>query len=258
MYRVYDDKYREGKIINQIKVVLVGTTHPGNIGAAARAMKTMGVHRLELVKPKIFPSTEATALASGADDILDNVIVHQSLADAVKDCAQVFGTSARIRSITWPIITPEEAGHQIAKHQNSTAQIAIVFGRESSGLTNEELELCNKMICIPSIPAFSSLNIAAAVQIICYEIHKNLHRVKSENNDAGENIPLVTLGELELLYEHLQACMVDIGFFNPEKPRLLMRRLKRLFNRAQLDQNEYNILRGILAAAQKAAKKEKD
>lgn len=248
----------EDTIINQIKVVLVGTTHPGNIGATARAMKTMGVYSLELVNPKVFPSPEATALASGADDILDGVIVHQELADAVKDCTQVFGTSARTRSITWPVVTPEEAARQVVEIRNSCSGIAIVFGRESSGLTNEELELCNSMICIPSHSGFSSLNIAAAVQVVCYELYKALYEVESIKLNSDDRVSLVTAGELELLYEHLQECITDIGFFDPEKPRLLMRRLKRLFSRVQLDENEYNILRGILAATQKAAGKVKD
>lgn len=248
----------EEQIINQIKVVLVGTTHPGNIGAAARAMKTMGIRRLELVKPKDFPSAEATALASGADDILDAVIIHQELNNSVRDCALVFGTSTRTRNIAWPVMTPEEAADQIAEIRDKSSRIAIVFGRESSGLTNDELELCSKIICIPSNPSFSSLNIAAAVQIVGYEIYKRLHNVKFKDADDNGDVPLVTMGELDLLYEHLRECMTDIGFLNPEKPRLLMRRLRRLFNRAQLDQNEYNILRGIFAAAQKAAKRDQD
>lgn len=239
-------------------MVLVGTTHPGNIGATARAMKAMGLHRLELVNPKIFPDEEATALAAGADDVLENVIVHQGLTDALSDCALIFGTSTRQRNISWPVVTPEQAARQIAEIHGASPPIAVVFGRESSGLTNEELELCSQVICIPSNPSFSSLNIAAAVQIICYEIHKRLENPGTGDNDDSAHVPLVTSSELELLYEHLEECMTDIGFYDPEKPRLLMRRLKCLFNRARLDQNEYNILRGILAAAQKSVKGCKD
>lgn len=246
-----------GQIINQIKVVLVGTTHPGNIGAAARAMKTMGLQRLELVNPKSFPDEEATALAAGADDVLDKAVIHRELREAVRDCVQVFGTSARQRNISWPVLTPAQAARQVAGFYNASAQIAIVFGRESSGLTNEELELCSNMISIPSNPSFSSLNLAASVQIICYEIYKELREDANGVADIKMNVPLVTTAELERLYEHLEECMMDIGFYNPEKPRLLMRRLRCLFNRAQLDQNEYNILRGILAAAQQAARAEK-
>ena len=248
----------QAEIINQIKVVLVGTTHPGNIGATARAMKTMGLQHLELVNPRIFPSKEATAMAAGADDILDNVSIYGELADAIKDCNRVFGTSARVRSISWPVIKPEEAARQLAEMVVSRSPVAVVFGRESSGLTNEELELCNSMISIPVNPDYTSLNIAAAVQIICYEIRKALYEFEVPEHGNREGVPLATTGELELFYEHLQQSITDIGFFNPENPRLLMRRLRRLFNRAQLDQNEYNILRGILAAAQKSAKQDKD
>ncbi|MFT5350014.1 MAG: tRNA (cytidine32/uridine32-2'-O)-methyltransferase [Planctomycetota bacterium] len=245
-------------ISKNIKVVLVGTTHPGNIGATARAMKTMGLEQLVLVNPKIYPDADATARASGADDILAEAIIHQSFSDAISDCHFVFGTSTRNRSIPWPLYTPSEAAQQTRKLIAEDSVVAIVFGRESSGLANEELELCNAMIQIPSNPEFSSLNIAAAVQIISYEIRKNMLETEPVLVDIHSKTPLASVEQIQQLYDHLQQCLVDIGYFDPDKPRRLMRRLKRIINRSQLDANEYNIARGVLTAIQKAAEKEKD
>ena len=245
-------------ILNKIKIVLVGTTHPGNIGAAARAMKTMGLTQLVLVSPKIFPDADATARASGADDILAAAIIHQTFSDAINDCHFVFGTSTRNRSIPWPLHTPAEAADLTMGMIENDSTIAIVFGRESSGLANEELELCNAMIQIPTAADFSSLNIASAVQIISYEMRKKAQEESPNAEVSAEKTPLATLDQIQQLYEHLQQCLIDIGYFDPEKPRRLMRRLKRIINRSQFDANEYNIARGILTAAQEAAKKDKD
>ncbi len=241
-----------------IHIVLVETTHPGNIGATARAMKTMGIRFLHLVSPKIFPGAEVTARASGADDILNQAVVHKTLAEAVMDCGFVLATSARRRSIAWPVLEPEEAAEQIVSRAQVGAKIAIVFGRESSGLNNEELEHCHGMIKIPVDPDFSSLNIAAAVQIICYEIRKAILKSNPEDADCADKIALASTEQMGMLYTHLESCLTDIGYYDPDKPRLLMRRLKRLFNRAGLDQDEYNILRGILASVQQTAAKQKD
>ena len=241
-------------IIENIRIVMVATTHPGNIGAAARAMKTMGHKSLYLVKPKIFPSAEATARAAGADDILANVIVCDSLDAALQDCKLVIATSARSRSIPWPVYEPRECATKIVDIAQ-TGQVALVFGRESSGLSNEELERCNAMVQIPGNPEFSSLNIASAIQILCYEILETMLKIHGTESNSEADFPLATTDQMNKFYEHLEQCMIDIDFYDPEKPRRLMRRLKRLFNRAQLDENEMNILRGLLAAAQDAARK---
>jgi tRNA (cytidine32/uridine32-2'-O)-methyltransferase len=242
-------------ILKNTKIVLVGTTHPGNIGATARAMKTMGLKQLVLVEPKIFPHADATARASGADDILAAAIIHQSFAEAISDCHFVFGTSTRNRSIPWPLHSPSQASDMASNMAEDGSTIAIVFGRESSGLANEELELCNAMIQIPTDPDFSSLNIASAVQIISYEIRKKALEYSSESEKSSEKTPPATLEQIQQLYDHLQQCLIDIDYFDPDKPRRLMRRLKRIINRSQFDANEYNIARGILSAAQEAAKK---
>ncbi len=241
-----------------IKIVLVGTTHPGNIGATARAMKTMGLEQLVLVNPKIYPDAEATARASGADDILAAASLHQTFVDAISDCHFVFGTSTRERSIPWPLYTPSQSAVKVTEMVGGDAMVAIVFGRESSGLANEDLELCNAMIQIQTNPEFSSLNIASAVQIISYEIRKNLLENMPVPEASSTLTPLVSVDQVQQLYDHLQQCLIDIDYFDPDKPRRLMRRLKRVINRTQIDANEYNIIRGILSAAQEAAQKNKD
>jgi len=242
--------------LDRIRIVLSGTTHPGNIGAAARAMKTMGLARLVLVAPKLFPCAEATARASGADDILANALVFDSLRDAVSDCVMVYGTSARLRTLSAPLVEPEQAAAGLLEYAGRSADVAIVFGRERTGLTNEELDLCHKMVVIPSNPDFSSLNLAAAVQIICYEICKQVQSgsVISPVGDPEWSAP-VSAEALDHFYTHLGEVMVQTGFLDPLKPRRLMRRLKQLFNRTNMDQNEYNILRGILTSVQESLSK---
>jgi len=234
-------------IFDKVRIVLVGTTHPGNIGAAARAMKTMSQENLYLVEPKIFPSAEATSRATGADDVLANATVCSSLKEAIVDCDLVIGTSARIRSIPWPMLLPRECAETISDAKYSS--VAIVFGRENSGLSNEELELCNLVLQIPTNDKYSSLNLASAVQIICYEIHllaMNDVSIEAEESDSH----LVNQDKMEMFYQHLEQCMIDIGFHDVNNPRLLMHRMRRLFNRAQLEESECNILRGILAKVQ--------
>jgi tRNA (cytidine32/uridine32-2'-O)-methyltransferase len=234
-------------IFNKTRIILVGTTHPGNIGAAARAMKTMSQDKLYLVTPKTFPSAEASARATGADDILANATVCSSLKEAISDCDLVIGTSARTRSIPWPMISPRECAQTIS--ENKYSSVAIVFGRENSGLSNEELELCNLVLQIPTNEQYSSLNLAAAVQIICYEIYllENSNE-KIEDNETSD--ALVNQDKMEMFYQHLEQCLIDIDFYDVDNPRLLMHRLRRLFNRVQLEENECNILRGILSKVQ--------
>ena len=243
------------KILDKVNIILVETTHPGNIGATARAMKTMGMSRLRLVRPLKFPGAEATARAAGADDILDAARVFDSLAEAAGDCSLVYATSNRGRNIPWPEIDPGTSAASIIQSARGGAGTGIVFGRESSGLSNEELELCNAVIRIPADERFPSLNLASAVQIICYELRRFVLKEMIEAPPLQEGAPLATSTQMLQLYEHLELCLREINFYNPDRPRLLMRRLKRLCNRLQLDENEYNIIRGILAASQAAARK---
>lgn len=241
--------------LDKIKIVLVGTTHPGNIGATARAMKTMGLTKLALVSPKIYPCAEATARAAGADDILARTVVYDSLQEAVSECVMVYGTSARIRNLSCPILTPEQSARELQEQAQQSANVAIIFGRERTGLTNEELDICHKMIVIPSNPDFSSLNLAAAVQIMCYELCKTVNAGAGTGGEHLDGKGMVSAQDLDHLYAHLREVMIQIKFLDPKKPRRLMRRLKLLFNRAGLDENEYNILRGILTAVQESLRK---
>ena len=235
----------------RIRIVLVNTTHPGNIGAAARAMKVMGLSSLHLVTPKIFPNADATARASGADDLLQAARVHGSLDSALAGCSLVLGTSARLRSLPMPMLDVRRASEQ-ALEESGAREVAILFGRERYGLTNEEMQRCQYLVNIPSNPAYSSLNLAQAVQIIAYEL-----RVAAIGG-AGLFVPPcdwepVDDSQMEGLFRHLEQTLLDIRFLNPKQPKRLMMRLRRLFNRARPDQNEINILRGILKASQEAA-----
>jgi TrmH family RNA methyltransferase len=236
-------------ISRNIRIVLVGPTHPGNIGAAARAMKNMSLDRLFLVQPKIYPSAEATARASGADDLLAACRVCDTLDEAIDGCSLVAATTARVRALRWPQYTPREAGERIVTHARQ-AEVAVLFGREHSGLTNEELDRCQWMINIPSNPAFSSLNLGAAVQVICYEI-LSATPAQAFVDTADEFTPFATAEEIEHYYRHLETVLARLDFLDPANPRHLMRRLRRLYNRAQLDRNETNILRGILTAIER-------
>lgn len=236
-------------MLTHIKIVLVETSHPGNIGAVARAMKTMQMENLALVKPKIFPSAEATARAAGADNILAKAMVVNTLQDAVAGCQLVFGASARSRTISWPELTPRQCAEKVVINQPDTP-VAIVFGRENSGLNNQELDLCNFLLKIPCNPQFSSLNIAAAVQVICYELFAAAG-ITAENRvgDQGDS-PLASAEQMEMFYEHLHQALIDIDFMQPERSRAIMRRLRRIYNRCQLDAKEVDILRGILRMSQ--------
>lgn len=233
-------------MLDNIRIVLIETSHPGNIGSAARAMKTMGLKNLYLVTPKLFPHPKANEMASSAIDLVENAVVVSSLDEAVADCHLVVGTSTRSRTIPWPIFSPREMAEKIRIEPQ--AQTAIVFGREQSGLTNEELHRCNFHVQIPANPEYSSLNIAAAVQVIAYEL-----RLASleESAPLAWDYPLATAKELEGLYTHLEKVLVDLDFLNPKAPRQLMTRLRRLFNRTRLDVMEINILRGMLGAVEK-------
>ena len=238
---------------------MVNTTHSGNIGGVARAMKNMGLNNLVLVEPKSFPSDDASARAAGADDILNSAAIVKSLQDAIEDCELVFATSARERHIPWPILDPRQMSGIVkeAKHADSEKNIAIVFGREDRGLTNEELHLCQHHVCIPSVDEFSSLNIAAAVQVIAYELRVAYLQMLNEGSENAPqwgtswDVPLATQQELELMFEHFETTMSNTGFLDPQNPRQLMTRLRRLLMRALPDKIEVNILRGMLTSISK-------
>jgi tRNA (cytidine32/uridine32-2'-O)-methyltransferase len=237
-------------MLSRIRVVLSHTSHPGNIGATARAMKTMGLGNLYLVNPKLFPHADATARASGADDVLAAATVCPDINTALQGCRLVVGASARTRSIPCPVIRPAECARMVAA-ESEQGDVAVLFGCEQSGLSNAEIDRCQYLVQIPTSPDYGSLNLAAAVQILCYEI-----RVAHEKPDTGqlpEHVP-VSAEEMERFYEHLEQTLVELEFLDTENPRLLMRRLRRLYNRARPDENEINILRGMLAAAQQAMK----
>lgn len=241
--------------LDTVRIVLVAPSHPGNIGASARAMKTMGFSRLYLVTPEIYPNAEATARSSGADDVLERAVVCQSLDEALRDVTLVLGTSARERNLEWPTIPPRQAAERVM--QEKGGEIAILFGRERSGLSNTELERCHYRVHIPSNPEYSSLNLAAAVQLLCYEL--SLLNEKQHNSEVSEKrereAAFAEQIEVERFFTHLETALIEFEYLDPENPRLLMRRLKRLFNRTRLMQTEVNILRGILTAAQRQARR---
>lgn len=237
--------------LNRLRIVLVGTQHPGNIGAAARAMKTMGLEDLRLVQPQRFPDPEAKARASGAIDILEAAQVHDSLADAVADCVQVIGSSARSRKLAWPQLDPRKCGVALLEAATD-GPVALVFGRERTGLTNAELDLCTAAVTIPANPDYSSLNLAAAVQVLSYEVRASALAGMAPGSAGSaapaEEAPPATHAELERLYEHLQTVLAARDFLDRHNPEHLMRRLRRLYGRTGLDRNEVQILRGMLTA----------
>ncbi len=241
--------------MENVRIVLVNTTHPGNIGGVARAMKNMGLSDLCLVAPKEFPSEVAQARASGATDILAGAAVVDSVAAAIADCQLVVGTSARERHIPWPLVNPRELAGIVAPLP-AASRVAILFGREDRGLTNEELQLCHQHVHIPAVESFSSLNIAAAVQVITYELRMAslaLDEARTQRPQWGTqwDIELAEHAELELLFQHLEQALIDIEFLDPDNPRQLMPRLRRLLLRAVPDKVEVNVLRGVLRAMQK-------
>jgi len=236
--------------LNRIRIVLVQPSHGGNIGGCARAMKNMGLTRLVLVAPEDFPGEEASARAAGADDVLSQAQVCVTLDEAIADCHLVIGASARERRIAWPMLAPDEAARRVAEAAN-IQEVAVLFGRERTGLTNDELDRCQALVNIPANPEFSSLNLACAVQVITYEIRRAIETgaVEVPGNTAdllGE--PLASSAEVQRFYQHLDQVMVESGFLDPNNPRLLTRRIRRLFNRVEMTSNEVNILRGILSA----------
>lgn len=236
---------------DKIRIVLVNTTHPGNIGAAARAMKNMGLSRLYLVEPRDYPSPKAVWRAANALDVLDKVVVVDTLAEAVADCGLVVGTSARERRIPWPLLTPRECGER-SWAESASHPVAIVFGREDRGLTNDELHQCNYHVHIPANPEYSALNIGAAVQILCYEVRvAYLTALEGRPPHFDDwDMPPAKQQDVEFYYRHLQETLEKLNFLDEDNPRQTMTRLRRLYGRVRLDQMELGILRGILTATQ--------
>ena len=239
----------------RIRVVLVGTQHPGNIGAAARALKTMGLARLVLVAPEDFPADEAFRRAAGADDLLAAAPVVPDLATAVADCRWVFGCTARSRRVQLPEYEPREAAAQAAQ-QAAEGEVALVFGRERTGLTNEEMQLCHAAVHIPANPEYSSLNLAAAVQVLSYELRLALRGQAPEPASApvhADEAP-ASHGQMESFYGQLGETLEAIDFHKGRSPDSALRKLRRLFNRAGMNEQEVRLLRGILADAQRMAR----
>ena len=235
-------------MLSHVRVVLSHTSHPGNIGAAARAMKTMGLSRLYLVRPKLFPHADATARASGADDVLGSATLCTDMDEALAGCALVAGASARNRRIPCPVLTP--AGFaRMAAMADGQGEVALVLGCEQSGLSNAEIDRCHYLVQIPANPDYGSLNLAAALQILCYELRIAHLAGQPGQRESGADTP-ATADEMERFYTHLEQTLVRLDFLDPDNPRRLMRRLRRLYNRARPDANEMNILRGILTAVQ--------
>ncbi|GAB7218374.1 tRNA (cytosine(32)/uridine(32)-2'-O)-methyltransferase TrmJ [Vibrio comitans] len=237
-------------MLQNVKVVLVGTSHPGNIGSAARAMKVMGLTQLVLVDPQCEIDEQTMALAAGADDVVNNAQKFSTMQEAVADCALVVGSSARSRTLNWPMLEPRECGVQFVK-EGSNTPVALVFGRERTGLTNDELQLCQYHVAIPANPEYSSLNLAMAVQTLCYEVRMAFLENDKAQYPESEPVVYSRHNELEMFYQHLENVLVDTQFIEKDKPNQVMNKLRRLFSRARPEAPEINILRGILTAIQK-------
>lgn len=241
----------------RIRIVLVGTQHPGNMGSAARAMKTMGLSRLVLVAPEKAPSAESYALAAGADDVLGEAVTVETLADAVADCRLVLGCTARSRRVQLEELRPRDAAARAVGEAAGGAEIALVFGRERTGLSNDELQLCHAAVHIPANPDYSSLNLAAAVQVLSYELRLALLDAAGAGEQGGTEAeprdPPASHAEMEGFFAQLAETLDAIDFHKGRAPESAMRKLRRLYLRAGLDAREVRILRGILADAQRMA-----
>jgi tRNA (cytidine32/uridine32-2'-O)-methyltransferase len=259
---------------DRLRIVLVGTQHPGNIGSAARAMKTMGLSRLVLVAPERFPHPDAVALAAGAADLLDGAIRFETLAEAVADCRLVLGCTARSRRIALEELSPRQASARALDSARAGGEVAVVFGRERTGLENEELQLCHAAVHIPANPDYSSLNLAAAVQVLAYELRvsaigmpgidapmaqamepaplRDLPPAGGREPEPGKEPP-ATHAELEGFFSQLADTLDAIDFHKGRTPAAAMRKFRRLYLRAGLDAREVRLLRGMLADAQRTA-----
>lgn len=236
-------------MLDRTRIVLLRTSHPGNIGAAARAMKTMGLTRLLLVDPVRFPAPEAVFRSAGGADVLAQAGVVATLDEAIDTCQIVVGSSARNRRLPWPMLDPRQLAERLSQLPTQT-EIAILFGNEQHGLSNEELHRCHYHVQIPADAQYGVLNLAAAVQVICYELRMQwLQAEQVATVSNAWDVPLATSSEIEQLFVHLQQLLLELDFYDPDNPRQLLTRLRRLLLRSGLDRMEVNILRGILAAA---------
>jgi len=245
-------------MLDAIRIVLVNTSHTGNIGSAARAMKTMGLKNLYLVDPVTKPDSKASALAAGATDILANATIVNTLQEAIADCGLVVGTSARSRTLSWPMLDSRECGDKLIT-EAANYPVALVFGRENNGLSNEELQQCNFHVCIDANPEYSSLNLAAAVQTLCYEIRQHyiaLQRAPYIEREALEN-PYPLSKELEKFYVHFESTFAKAGFIRSKHPGVIMSKVRRMFTRTRLESQELAILRGMLSAVDKTVSESK-
>lgn len=254
---------------SNVRIIMMNTSHPGNIGAVARAMKNMGLTDLWLVSPKSFPDIVAERRASGAKDILGNATVVETFDEAIDDCVSVIGASARGRKLPWPVMNPRDCAEKVrsfAKSSSDNKMVAIVFGQEDRGLSNEELQRCNYHVHIPTNPDYSSLNVAMALQVVAYELrmdyllYSGLGDVSETTStlspeDDGWDEQAATVDDVEGLVQHMEKVMTDVDFFDPDKPRQLIPRLRRLYQRCSMDKIEVNIMRGFLTAITKATKK---
>jgi tRNA (cytidine32/uridine32-2'-O)-methyltransferase len=245
------DTVTDSDFLEKIRIVLIKPTEPGNIGSAARAMKTMGISELVLVQPKEFPSAKATARASGADDLLANALVVESLESALQGCDLVMGTSARLRDLPWPLLAPREAAHRARQLEVSDGRIAVVFGSERSGMTNEEMDQCHFQIYIPTSEKYSSLNLAASVQVICYELRLAQLSTDTKGLHDESQEELASREQLDQFYRHWFDVMQRVGYYRPEQPKLLRRRIRRMFNRLMMVKSEVQIMRGFLSMIEK-------
>ena len=245
-------------MLDQVRIILVNTSHTGNIGSAARAMKTMGLSRLYLVDPESEPDGKSVAMAAGASDILNGAIIVDSLDKAIADCPLVIGASARPRSLSWPMLSPRETGAKIVS-EGAVHPVALVFGRERTGLTNDELQLCHYHVNIPANPEYSSLNLAMAVQTLCYEVRTHyLEAEQAGHSNNAEALDYPRAEELNYFYQHLEQTLLQTEFILPQHPGQVMNKLKCLFSRARPDKQEINMLRGILSSVQKSASTKPD
>ncbi len=238
-------------MLERVKVVLVGTTHSGNIGSAARAMKVMGLSQMVLVDPQCQVDAQAIALAAGASEIALNAQIYPTLEAAVADCGLVVGTSARSRTLEWPMLEPRECGEKLISEANQHS-VAMVFGRERTGLTNDELQRCHYHVCVPANPEYSSLNLAMAVQLLSYEVRMAYLALQQSSQSSTLQEEYPRHQELERFYAHLEQVIMQTEFISAQQPGQVMNKLRRMFTRARPEAQEINILRGILTSVQKS------
>lgn len=243
--------------LQQIRIVMINTSDSGNLGSAARAMKTMGFSDLRLVAPLDPPTTaKAVARASGAADVLYHAKVVDSLEEAIGDCTLVIGASARMRTIPWPLITPPVLA-KLVFSEPGESRVALLFGREDNGLSNEELQRCHYHVTIPANDEYGVLNVAQAIQVLCYQLRQTLIEQPAPTLDTGGfgmrewDAPPANDDEVERFFQHFEQTLLELEFFDPNNPRQLLTRLRRMFNRVRLDRVEVNVLRGFLTAVQK-------